>query len=273
MKRIIVGHDGSDAAVGAVTWAAELCDGTGADLVVATAWSPEEDPGDQETEVARRDARKRAVQGEWSAPGMRAAVPTTVRLLEGIAGDELVRLAVEEDADLVAIGVSSDHERPNHLARDLLHHLHRPVAVIPPDPPPIASRAVVVGIDGSRASSAALRWAVDAARDSGGTVTAVFAHDALADSFPHPDLDNWQYHGEAAVRAQIEEQRDDKVRIELLRPAGKPEDALPRIADELGAAAIVVGTKGRGGLGGIVAGRVPVHLVERARHPVVVVPH
>lgn len=273
MKRIVVGTDGTEAAHAAVVWAARLCEVTHAELVVASAWTPEEDTGDQETEGARRDERRWLLAECWSEPGRREGVTLETRLLEGRVRDELPRVASEEDADLVVIGVSTDVEHPNRLARHLLHHLHCALAIVAPDPAPVSGGSLVVGVDGSRASATALGWAVDIARDCGAAMAAVCAHDPLADTYPHPDTDTWPYHGETAVRAEIERARDGSVAIDLVRRAGKPQHVLEEVADELDASAIVVGTRGRGGFHGLIVGRVPIRLVKDARRTVVVVPH
>ena len=266
MKRIVVGTDGTDAGNTAVRWAAGLCQATGSELVIGSAWSP---AGDDESEAAH----ERALDEAWRPPEPLPEVSRTTRVLRGAAGDALARLAIEVDADLVAIGVSPATARRNRVARHLLHHLHRPLAVVPMDPPRVANRDLVVGIDGSHASEAALRWAIDLVRDVGADVTAVFAHDPLADSYPHPDLDNWLYHGEAAVRSELERARDDAIDVDLVRPPGKPDDVLGRVADVVGAAAIIVGTRGLGGFHDRIVGGVPMRLVERATRPVIVVPH
>lgn len=272
MKRILVGTEGSERATTAVEWATELCRAGGGELVVATVWSAADDPGPLEHEVERREERKRALTTTWAAPARARGVTTETRLLEGDAATELVRAADEEDPDLVVVGAAGDTTtRP--LAHHLVHHLNRPLATVPPSSAAVAGGTIVVGIDGSRASDAALGFALDLAGDCDASVVAVFAHDELADSFPHPDLANWHYRGEEAVLTQLDRFGRAGVDVQLARPGGSAVHALQRVADELVAGAIVVGTRGRGGLHGLVVGRVPLSLIDHATRPVVVVPH
>lgn len=273
MKRVIVGVDGSEAAAGATLWASRLCEATGASLLVASAWTPREDDTDQSTESARREERTWLLDGCWADLARRPGVEVSARLLEGDARVELPRLVDEEHADLLVIGASSDPDRPSRLARQLLHHAGCAVAVVGLDPAPIERGDIVVGVDGSRASAQALRWAIDVARDSAARVTAVFAHDLLADSSPHPPIDGWPYQNEPAVRAEVAAAHDAAVPLELVRRAGKPEDALCAVAHEVDAAAVVVGTRGRGGFHGLLVGRTAVRCVTRTECTVVVVPH
>lgn len=273
MKRIVVGTKGDPGSFAAVAWAADLNEAIGGELVVAAAWAPEEDVGDQETEAARRDRRKELLETELSTPAHRGEAPVKTHLLEGIAREELVRFAVESDASLVVIGPTTDFEHPHRLAKYLVHHLRRPLAVVPVSAAPIGGRTLVVGVDGSSASFAALAWTIDLARDTGSDVAAVFAHDPLADSYPHPDTDNWAYQHEPAVRAELDRASDEGVTVALVRAAGKPVDALTQVARERDAALIAVGTKGHGSLHGLLVGSVPIRLLEAAPVPVVVVPH
>lgn len=274
MKRILVGTNGSEGGTAAVAWAAELCRAVGGEVVVATAWSPTEDPGPLETELERRDERRRALEETWSAAARAAGVTTEARLLEGEVATELERAAGEEDADLVVIGAHHDGASPDHshLAHHLVHHLGRPLAVAP-DPVAMAGSTIVVGVDGSRASNAPLRWAIDVAHDVGAQIAAVFAHDPLADSYPHADRMDFHYRGEEAVLTQLDQLSERGATVELVHRAGDTVEVLERAADDLGASAIVVGTRGRGSLHGLLVGRVPIRLVNRATRPVVVVPH
>ena len=275
MKRVVVGTDGSRAADSAVVWATTLCHDTGADLVVAAAWSSRLFDAAAMDEMERH-GRRQLLDGPWSEPARAAGVHTTTEVLEEDAGIGLRRIAEEEDADLVVVG--NDREGRPAMAvgsvRDqLIHHLRCPLAAVPEGSWPLAAGTLVVGIDGSRASETALRWAVEVARDLDGEVVAVFVHHPLADSFPHPDLDNWHYPGEDAVRAQVGRVGTSADRIRLVQLGAEPRHGLERVADDVGAAALVVGTRGRGSIHGLLVGRVPSHLVHEASRPVIVVPH
>lgn len=260
MKRVVVGTDGSKSAEGAVAWAMDLCRATGAELTVGAAWSPRLFNGAQ------------PVAGTASNAGV---VVTTV-VVEEDPAITLAHLAEEDDADLVVVGnvaAPDEHRVLDSVREHLVHHLRCPLATVPEEWLPVAGGTVVVGADGSGASEVALRWAVDVAREVDGEVVVLFVHDPLADSFPHPDTDNWQYPGEEAVRKQVARVGQPADRIRLVQVAGAPDKALRRVADDADAAMIVVGTRGRGGLRGHVVGKVPMHLLHDAERPLVVVPH
>jgi nucleotide-binding universal stress UspA family protein len=79
--------------------------------------------------------------------------------------------------------------------------------------------------------------------------------------------------GEDEVRAEVDEIQAEHGHIELVLVADDPAGGLAEIATEDHAEAVVVGTRGRGGLHGAILGRVPVELLHRRAWPVIIVPH
>ncbi|MED7955066.1 universal stress protein [Streptomyces sp. BE303] len=137
-----------------------------------------------------------------------------------------------------------------------------------------STQAVVVGVDGSPSSMAALRWALEFARLSGSAVEAVAAWD-------YPPLSGW---GLSVPGPEIEEAARlalaDVVKreAEAIRPPvpirqrteyGHPADILLEASRR--ARLLVVGTRGLGGFTGTLLGSVSRHCVEHAHCPVVVV--
>lgn len=136
---------------------------------------------------------------------------------------------------------------------------------------------VVVGVDGSPSSVAALRWALGEARCHGGLVRAVIAW-----SFPftegeiaqqavlvacepleraaHEQLD-------AAVKAAGDAPEGVAVQREVVH--GGPVRVLLDAAED--ADLLVVGSRGRGGFAGLLLGSVSQQCVQHADCPVVVV--
>jgi nucleotide-binding universal stress UspA family protein len=139
---------------------------------------------------------------------------------------------------------------------------------------------VVVGVDGSEESVAALRWAADYAKAAGATVQALIA---------------WHYpdgagaapvgHAPAPVRHESEEHiratLDQAVRQVYPDPAaagvqtriayGHPSQALVEASKE--ASLLVVGSRGQGAFTGMLLGSVSMHCVTGAFCPVTVVRH
>jgi nucleotide-binding universal stress UspA family protein len=138
----------------------------------------------------------------------------------------------------------------------------------------LTPRAVVVAVDGSDASRAALRWAASL----GGPVRAVRAW-TYPTTLPLP----WSRLAPHApeevdgdVRAELEQVVVEElgesaaVEIEVLR--GPPAAALIGHVQTTGARQLVLGTRGLGGFSGLLLGSVSRHCLEYAPCPVTIVP-
>jgi nucleotide-binding universal stress UspA family protein len=138
---------------------------------------------------------------------------------------------------------------------------------------------VVVGVDGSPSSRAALRWAVNQAKLTGGTVDAI-----MAGSVPETDTIGGfgqtpaEVNDEAVVAEgaqrdldQViseEVKADDRNRVTARVFNGNAATALLQAAD--GAELVVVGQRGLGGFTGALLGSVGQHLVHHAACPVLI---
>lgn len=133
---------------------------------------------------------------------------------------------------------------------------------------------LVVGVDGSPSSHAALRWAVRYAGLIGAEVDAVAAWDLPgARNWSAPAVDT-EFDEEQAERGLVEEVREvlgdsgtSQVHERLVR--GDPVDVLLDAAE--GAEALVVGSRGRGGFRRALLGSVSHQCAIHARCPVVIV--
>jgi nucleotide-binding universal stress UspA family protein len=137
-------------------------------------------------------------------------------------------------------------------------------------------RRIVVGVDGSPASADALRWAVAEAQATDGTVEAVYAWDPspiVATGLPPLDWsqlrDAAEEHAAEIVRRAVGDQAAAEVMVSVV--IGRPHEALAEASED--ADLLVVGSRGFGGLEGIVYGSVGRHCAERARCPVLIVHH
>lgn len=136
---------------------------------------------------------------------------------------------------------------------------------------------IVVGIDGSAASTAALRWAVDEARLRGAHVEAWHAWHAGAPADPFaPSAPVDEHAAEAAARAALDtavdavDTRDLKEPVERVLVRAIAASALLDAARR--ADLLVVGTRGVGGFAGLLLGSVSQHVISHADCPVVVIP-
>ncbi|MET8701092.1 universal stress protein [Kitasatospora sp. NPDC058032] len=141
-----------------------------------------------------------------------------------------------------------------------------------------ANPRIVVGVDGSPASERALRWAVDYARLTGGTVHAIAAWEYPAfygwagASVPAPEFNPEELAGKTlsdTVTRVVGKQPEVRI-TESVKP-GNAAQAL--LEASRGAALAVVGSRGLGGFTGALLGSVSRHLTEHAPCPVVVVRH
>ncbi|MEV5986607.1 universal stress protein [Streptomyces sp. NPDC052051] len=138
----------------------------------------------------------------------------------------------------------------------------------------VSGARVVVGVDGSPSSHAALHWAVRYAGLIGASVDAVAAWELpgmYGWSAPAVDAD---FDEEAARQELVQELRDvlgeqgaASVRALLVR--GHPADVLLRAARQ--ADLIVVGSRGRGGFARALLGSVSQQVAQHAHCPVVIV--
>lgn len=142
------------------------------------------------------------------------------------------------------------------------------------DAPRANGGRIVVGVDGSAASRAALRWALRQAVLTGASVEAVAAW-----GFPLyvGDADFWPVNVdlEAIVAHQLKRVLDEvvppdcTVPLHALVTPGPPAAALLDRAE--GAELLVIGSRGHSELAEMLIGSVSLHCVARARCPVVVV--
>ena len=132
---------------------------------------------------------------------------------------------------------------------------------------------VVVGVDGSPSSQQALRWAARQARLTGEELHAVSAWDYPVTAEWAYALERIDWPGNArkalddAVTASLHPDEAERVQRSVVQ--GYPARVLLDAAAE--ADLLVVGSRGRGGMVGMLLGSVSQHVVTNARCPVVVI--
>ena len=140
---------------------------------------------------------------------------------------------------------------------------------------------VVVGVNGSPSSRAALRWAVNHAALNGGTVDAVMARqvpetDVIGGFGRTPaEVDDEKVIADDAQRSldaiiSEEVKADDRSRVRARVFRGHPATALVEASD--GAELVAVGQRGLGGFTGVLLGFVGDYLVHHANSPVLIFP-
>ncbi len=146
---------------------------------------------------------------------------------------------------------------------------------------PVAGR-IVVGVDGSEAAAAALRFAVEEAKLRDATLVAVLAWTfvppaALSDPGVIPVAATTLMDDLGAERTGAERMLDEAltaappgdVPVERVVSEGSPGDVL--VGAAAGADLVVVGSRGRGGIRSALLGSVSSHVAHHAPCPVVIV--
>jgi nucleotide-binding universal stress UspA family protein len=133
---------------------------------------------------------------------------------------------------------------------------------------------IVVGVDGSDQSKAALLWAVEEAGLRGAIVRAVYAWSAPYVPVPgavltEHNLEELRLRGERMLETVTATVDSKGVEVECISVAGGPAPVLVEAAKD--ADLLVVGSRGRGGFAGLLLGSVSQQCAHHARCPVVIV--
>lgn len=282
---ILVGYDGSDDARTALNWALNEARQTEQPvrLVYAFEWltgagwvGPGLAPGAWPDEFARREAdelvRHAITEAEVSHPGVR--VRGEVR--DGPAS--LILRDASEHAALLVLGTRGHGGFTGLLAGStsvtLSGHAHCPVIVVRGrDDGAEHSGPVVVGVDSSDGSLLALGFAIArAARDGVPLrVMRAWAHQMPQWTPTNLHLEDLTAREREAIAEQLAEwqRRYPQVETTIEVPIGNPTEVLVEASRQ--ARLVVVGSRGHGGLRGMLLGSVSHQLIHHAQGPVAVV--
>ena len=290
MTRIVVGVDGSDGSKAALAWAVGQARKRGdAKVVAVSSWSPTGpasnpwtagyvDPNDL------TDAKRQLAALVASVRGDAHDIDVEERVIRGSAVGNLMDEG--RYADLIVVGSRGLGGFKGLLLGSVSHQLVSyawcPVVVVPKSDSRSTSGShdehrIVVGVDGSRNSVAALEWAARWAHATGAQVRAVYA---------------WQYPPMAVPPAHVGATRPvDVPREEAQHELAKfiaacemPPDVQVEahirqgaaswvLLDEAaGAGLVVVGARGHGGFVGLLLGSVSSAITRHSPRPVAVIP-
>jgi len=290
--RVVVGTDGSEHARHALRWAVREAQLRNAHLSVVLAWSA---PGAMSALgpiTAPIDLSEWEQSAKVALEADVADVVTTTGVAEPDLSAEVVRghptqvlLDRAAGADLLVVGSRGRGGFRGLLLGSVSHqcatHSEVPVAVVRFESSLPDNRDVVVGVDGSEASAAALRFAIEeAARRDAHLVVAngwwVDSPHSTKDALPFITIDRREFQDRS--RELMERMLDDATRtlgcrvenVELKAMEASPTQALVRLTDRAGL--LVVGSRGRGGVAGLLLGSVSQQCLQHAYCAVVVVP-
>lgn len=275
MHKVLLALDGSAESDEAARWVAEMVAPGDTEVVAAAVLTPR--MLFRFTDMDIDEPVQSLVDRKWTAPLRVAGIFCRTIVRNGDAAAELAALTEEEQPDWVVVG---SHGKAGlsglgigDVTRALAHRLQTPFIVVRGSHRPLRSGAIVVGVDGSPGSANALRWAMHTAADFDADVTALFAYDPMADSYPHSPVDNWHYIGEDDTRRQVAEISDEAgLPIELKIVGSEPGEALDKEATTENAGLVVVSRRSRHSMHGTMLGRVPVHVLAHGSCPVAIIP-
>ena len=283
---VVVGYDNSPSSHAALRWAATEALRAMAPLLIVEAFElivySRPSPGKVVPLDALQVARRKGLDA--LAEGIRLHHPelqVDTRLVDGPAAAALIEAA--EPARLVVLGSrglgSWSGLLAGSVAVQVTTHAQCPVVVIPPDIRSHAHEgsAVVVGVDGSKASAKAIDFAFDQADALHAQVVAVHAWTSpfltYADGASMLQFDMHKVEGEAkllvaeSVAGAAADHPDVHWTTELV--SGSAAQALARRSAS--ADLVVVGSRGRGGFTGLLLGSVSQSVLHHAQCPIAVV--
>lgn len=292
-RRVVVGIDGSDAALGALDWAIDHATRRQADIHLVCCYSVPfyGEPGmfgayaiesqveaikaEHEQFLAQAVARIRAVAAGIAITGEVELASASVAISDAAGPHDEVVVGSTGHTGVVADTVGS-------VATALLHRSHAPVIVVPAKSPRTkkgsSMKKIVVGVDGSPTSERALRWAHDEARRAGAELMVVHAW-----AYPYGGIR--EDHSGPRDEMKLDALRQLEASIETLSPVREEggvavharlvEDSPAKaLMDEAADAdLVVVGTRGRGGFKSLLLGSVSRAVVQHAPCPVAVIRH
>lgn len=299
-RRILVGVDGSPQSEAALLWAAEEAIRTESLLSVLLVRASSSIGALSAAETAQvvRDVSQHDLdQIEHARKILGELVETTLPLGRrpdfevGVrGGDPAASLIVEagdSNADLLVLGRRGLGGFKSLLLGSVSDqcaaHAPCPVMVVVNAPEAGSeNQTILVGVDGSRASAAAMEWALDQAAQYGTRVrfVAVWTSPALrldamleTETEVNDTLDGYSIDAHEAVNRSLHFSRSTYPRVEVsgVVVQGDASEVLTGLAAENNVLMLVLGTRGRGTFASLVLGSVAHKCLHHAATPVVMV--
>ena len=276
--RVVVGVDGSEYSLAALDVAAREAEQRNADLTIISSWTYPVSMGyvtvpteriEQQAESVAREATARA---QSVAPGISVSTEVTER------SALLALVRASDSADLLVVGSRGRGAFAGtvlgSVSQFCAHHAHCPVLVVRPGTPdpsstgPDEAPRLVVGVDGSDGATAALDWAIAEADRSGSRLRIVCAW-RTAQVFGSPAAAEQE--AEAILRAALTRVAETAPGVEVDGTTKEGFPALQLLEASAGAGMLVVGSRGLGGVKGLLLGSVSQSCLHHAPCPVVIV--
>lgn len=278
-KKILVAYDGSDSAKNALAVASDLANRDNCWIKVLAVVPTY----DGDLDLIGISNIKETIEGpgqkllaEAKEMAEENGIHVLANLEQGEPFERIVRIADEENCDLIVMGRSG----LSHLERELMGgvtervigHTEKNVLVVPEDTQFDLSN-ILVAADGSSNSESALDHAYSAAKENGAKLTAVKVvrsdEEMIALAPEH-------------IRHMVENSQEyldslegkcghNGVRLNTFVREGEPHEQITKLASELNASLIIMGTHGRKGLSRLLMGSVTERTIGYANCPVMVI--
>lgn len=262
---IIVGVTDAQASRRAIEWAAQCARDRGRPVelisIIGGAVGAAGEEGVLSDAVAGVTARLEQVAAELSATGLAARV----RVETGNPTSVLVE-ASKDAALLVIGGEAHSHSRRGQHGSRIAAGAHCPVVVVPGVADDAARRGVVVGVDGSDVSDAAIEFAASEAERLGEPLTVISAWMPVAipgDFGVYPDvyLSDLEGISQSVVDGVVERIAEAHPALHVEGRVGEGDPASVVVEAASAAVLVVVGSHGRGGFARFLLGSVSEEVV------------
>jgi nucleotide-binding universal stress UspA family protein len=297
-----VATDGSEEAELATRTATDLAQKTGSELHVvhvfgiapvgppvypeATDLQGEALEEEAEEQVSEKRARE-VLDAEVGKVRSYGGTVVEAHLIEGRTAPEIVALAEEIGAGLIVMGSRGRggirRALMGSVSDSVVRHAHCPVLVARAHPIGFPAK-VLLATDGSEEAQLAATAAADLAKRTGSELHLVYVGHMPPTYYESPGA--WAL--DRDLRGRMEERVEEEARrrldeqVQRVREAGgevagahaklgRPDAEIVRLAEELGAGLIVLGSRGLGGIRSALMGSVSHSVVRHAHCPVLVV--
>jgi nucleotide-binding universal stress UspA family protein len=281
----VVGIDGSDGAHHALNWAVEHAHSRATELHLVTAWqtpvlvaAPVAGPVNVPFDDDRlADSARTVVERLVDETRERVEIPVEPIVVHAGAAHALLDAAAH--GSLLIVGSRGRGGFRSLLlgstSQQCATHAETPTVVVPPRAPTARCDELLVGVDGSRQSLAALKWALGFAQP-GCAIRILWAWDAAplavgAEDYFFPDLsDTAEARFEQLVETALAVSPASGVSITRDFARGRPRTLLADAAED--ADLVVIGARGHGAIGSALLGSMATWVLHHVPRPIAIIP-